>query len=189
MNNTLIVCALKNELKVDEAKFKILYTGVGKINAAISLTKYISENNQIKNVINYGTAGSTKKEVGTLVDCTMFIQRDMDVSGLGFDKHMTPFDKNIPAIIDYSSFEHNQIKTFSTCATGDSFINDGSIHVGDVVDMEAYALAKVCYVFKKNFISFKYISDGANNNAIKDWSKNIHQGEELFKSTILNNIN
>jgi len=60
---------------------------------------------------------------------------------------------------------------------------------GDVVDMEAYALAKVCYVFKKNFISFKYISDGANNNAIKDWSKNIHQGEELFKSTILNNIN
>ena len=57
MNNTLIVCALKNELKVDEAKFKILYTGVGKINAAISLTKYISENNQIKNVINYGTAG------------------------------------------------------------------------------------------------------------------------------------
>ena len=189
MNNTLIVCALKNELKVDEAKFKILYTGVGKINAAISLTKYISENNQIKNVINYGTAGSTKKEVGTLVDCTMFIQRDMDVSGLGFDKYMTPFDKKIPAIIDYSSFKYNPIKTFSICATGDSFINDGSIHVGDVVDMEAYALAKVCYVFKKNFISFKYISDGANNNAIKDWSKNIHQGEELFKSTILNNIN
>ena len=73
MNNTLIVCALKNELKVDEAKFKILYTGIGKINAAISLTKYISEHNHIKNVINYGTAGSTKKEVGTLVDCTMFI--------------------------------------------------------------------------------------------------------------------
>ena len=113
----------------------------------------------------------------------------MDVSGVGFGKYMTPFDKKIPAIIDCSSFEYNPIKTFSTCATGDSFINDGSIHVGDVVDMEAYALAKVCYVFKKNFISFKYISDGANNNAIKDWSKNIHQGEELFKSTILNNIN
>ncbi len=112
MNNTLIVCALKNELKVDEAKFKILYTGVGKINAAISLTKYISEHNQIKNVINYGSAGSTKKEVGTLVDCTMFIQRDMDVSGVGFGKYMTPFDKKIPAIIDCSSFEYNPIKTF-----------------------------------------------------------------------------
>ena len=103
MNNTLIVCALKNELKVDETKFKILYTGVGKINAAISLTKYIYENNQIKNVINYGTAGSTKKEVGTLVDCTMFIQRDMDVSGVGFGKYMTPFDKKIPTIINCSS--------------------------------------------------------------------------------------
>ena len=188
MNNTLIVCALKNELKVDKAKFKILYTGVGKINAAISLTKYISEHNQIKNVINYGTAGSTKIEVGTLVDCTMFIQRDMDISGLGFDKYVTPFDKKIPTIIN-SSFEYNPIKTFSTCATGDSFANDGSIHVGDVVDMEAYALAKVCYIFKRNFISFKYISDGANDHSIKDWSKNIHQGEELFKSTILNNIN
>ena len=51
-------------------------------------------------VINYGTAGSKKIDVGELVDCTKFIQRDMDASKIGFDKFETPFDGKISIEID-----------------------------------------------------------------------------------------
>ena len=51
----------------------------------------------------------------------------------------------------------------------------------DVVDMEAYALAKVCKLEDINFKCFKFISDNADKNASKDWVKNNEKGAELFK--------
>jgi len=41
--------------------------------------------------------------------------------------------------------------------------------------MEAYALAKVCKNFQTPFISFKYISDGADNNSADDWNENMKE--------------
>ena len=40
---------------------------------------------------------SVKKK--TLVDCTKFVQRDMDVTGLGFLRGETPFEQDPPVII------------------------------------------------------------------------------------------
>ena len=185
MNNPLVVCALKDELKIESSKIDLLYTGVGKINAAISITKFLSKRTIPEYVINYGTAGSKTIEVGKIVDCTKFIQRDMDATGLGFKKYETPFDTKLPKIIDFSFFEKNPINLYLTCATGDSFINSEESHIGDVVDMEAYALAKVCFKYDIPFISFKFISDGADTDANIDWEKNINNGENLFKSMVL----
>ncbi len=188
MSKPLVVCALRDELKIQSQKVDFLYTGVGKINAAISITKYLSKNIIPEYIINYGTAGSKKIQVGKIVDCTKFIQRDMDATGLGFEKYQTPFDKNFPKIIDFSFFEKNPINFLLTCATGDSFINSDDSHIGDVVDMEAYALAKVCFKYEIPFISFKYISDGADTAASMDWKKNISNGENLFKSMVLDQL-
>ena len=55
--------------------------GVGKINATYNLTKLIHKYKPVE-VINYGTAGSTKKGLSGIVECTKFYQRDMDVRGL-----------------------------------------------------------------------------------------------------------
>ena len=85
MNRPLIVCALEDEFNLKTEKTSLLHTGVGKVNAAISLTEYILSNDKLSHVINYGTAGSKKIKVGTIVDCTKFIQRDMDASKIGFD--------------------------------------------------------------------------------------------------------
>ena len=41
----------------------------------------------------------------------------------------------------------------------------------DVVDMEAYAIAKVCKLENIQFKCFKYISDKADGNAENDWKK------------------
>ena len=56
MSNPLVVCALRDELKVKSNKVNLLYTGVGKINAAISITMYLLKNsiqilNDLKKVI------------------------------------------------------------------------------------------------------------------------------------------
>ncbi len=109
----------------------------------------------------------------------------MDATGLGFKRYETPFDKKSPKIIDFSLFDKNPINLYLTCATWDSFINSEDSTIGDVVDMEAYALAKVFFKFDIPFISFKFISNGADTDANIDWKKNINNGENLFKSMVL----
>ena len=54
----------------------------------------------------------------------------------------------------------------------------------DVVDMEAYAIAKVCKFENIEFKCFKYISDNADKNADNDWGKNLAKGATAFASLI-----
>ena len=54
----------------------------------------------------------------------------------------------------------------------------------DVVDMEAYAIAKVCKLENIEFKCFKYISDNADENADHDWNKNLAKGASTFASLI-----
>ena len=103
MNNPLVVCALKDEFSIKGSNYDLLYTGVGKVNATIHLTEYLLKKGRPEYIVNYGTAGSKKVKVGSLVDCTKFVQRDMDVSGLGFEKYETPFEDDISKKIDFSS--------------------------------------------------------------------------------------
>ena len=121
MINPLIVCALKDEFNIETERYSLLHTGVGKVNAAISLTEYLLTNKKPDYVINYGTAGSKKIDVGDLVDCTKFIQRDMDASKLGFDKYETPFDGKISIEID--NFVEIKIKETDPGLKGDTATN------------------------------------------------------------------
>jgi adenosylhomocysteine nucleosidase len=167
--NKLFVAALKEET-VGLDYFH--HIGVGKINATYSLIKLIYEYNPSE-VINYGTAGAVKKELSGIIECTKFYQRDMDVRGLmDLELGQTPFD-NINEIITSD-------KGFS-CGSGDSFVKKQIEMNVDLVDMEAYALAKVCKLEGINFRCFKFISDNADSNASSDWMVNCKKGAELFK--------
>ena len=127
-------------------------------------------------VINYGTAAS--KTYKGLVDCTKFIQRDMDGTPLGFKKGETPFEDE-PSMIDFSHIK-NPMCLNLTCYTGDSFATDLTPY-DDVVDMEAYALAKTSWKTDIDFVSYKYISDDGNAD---DWEKNCSKGVEEFKKVL-----
>jgi len=191
--NILIVCALEIETQgqlEDWGPHDILYTGVGKVNAAFKLTQKFGKFGShipYELVINYGTAGSRKIKKKQLVDCTKFVQRDMDVTGLGFMRGETPFEKEPPLMLETKS-DFNPIGRNATCGTGDCFVEDKSQYYGEVVDMEAYALAKVCYHYKIPFISFKYITDGADEQAHEDWEKNLADGIQEFQEKILSQI-
>ena len=167
--NRIFVAALKEE--TPNLDF-FHYTGVGKINATYNLTKIIDKFKP-KEIINYGTAGAIDTKLNGIIECTKFYQRDMDVSKLMDLKiGQTPFD-NINEII-------NSEKGYS-CGSGDNFVT-GTIPIKvDVVDMEAYAIAKVCKLENINFRCFKFISDNADDSASSDWIKNCEKGAELFK--------
>ena len=86
----IIVTALPSELPEAQPE-RILFTGVGKLNATYVLTRYLVNHPEIKTVINYGTAGGAHQvSKGELVKCTTFLQGDMDcgdmVDGPGFYK-------------------------------------------------------------------------------------------------------
>ena len=198
--DVLIVCALEQETQgqldnyFDDER-QILYTGVGKVNATFKLTQRLHSSHlhylppMPKLVINYGTAGSRRLPIGELVDCTKFIQRDMDVTGLGFMKHQTPFESPNDMVIRGTS-EFNPIGKNYTCGTGDSFVESlkrGDSNI-DVFDMESYTLAKVCYHYDIPFISFKYITDNVNEHSSKDWEENCSDGIGEFRERVLNKI-
>jgi len=183
----LIVCALEIETQGQLDDWEVIYTGVGKINATMKLVDRFTDYNYAKPdlVINYGTAGSRKIKKKTLVDCTKFVQRDMDVTGLGFMRGETPFEDDPPLMLDFGITPLNNIKRRATCGSGDSFVEDRTQYYGEVVDMEAYALAKVCYRYDIPFVSFKYITDGADEQAHEDWEANLADGIVVFKDTVL----
>ena len=187
---TLIVCALEIETQGQLEDYDVLYTGVGKVNATFKLTQKFGKFGSYVPydlVINYGTAGSRKIKKKQLVDCTKFIQRDMDVTGLGFMKGETPFESDPPIVIESTS-EFNPIGRKATCGSGDNFVEDRINYYGEVVDMEAYALAKVCYHYDIPFISFKYITDGADEQSHEDWEQNLADGIVEFKEQIIKEI-
>jgi adenosylhomocysteine nucleosidase len=198
-DDILIVCALEQEVNGELDDYlpdprQIIYTGVGKVNATGQLTERLHRSHlnylplMPKLVINYGTAGSRDLPIGELVDCTIFTQRDMDVTGLGFMKHQTPFEKEVPIILDYDHVQFNPIGKKLRCGTGDNFVDENIDSYSDVYDMEAYALAKVCFVYDVDFISFKYITDNANESSPMDWKDNCLDGIIEFKERVLNEI-
>ena len=190
----LIVCALEQETQGQLGDYDpdVIYTGVGKVNATYKLTSYLEsfgEYMPYKIVINYGTAGSKELPIGELVDCTKFIQRDMDATQFGFFKGQTPFESPNDMVIKSKS-EFNPIGKHYTCGTGDNFVDkiENEIVMIDVFDMEAYALAKVCRYYDVPFISFKYITDNANESSSKDWEDNLSDGITEFVEKVLRKI-
>jgi adenosylhomocysteine nucleosidase len=168
MKKILTVFALKMEAQNLFENENVIFTGVGKINASYNLCKSIF-NNRPDFVINLGSAGSSVFKAGSLVGCSKFIQRDMDAVPLGFEKWVTPFDKK-KSLLEYGEHFIEDLPQV-ICGTGDNFDTSGAKEIYDIVDMEAYALAKICQLEKIPFVSVKYISDGADGKAADDWNE------------------
>ena len=185
MSDVALIMALPNESKglFEQAGIEVHYSGIGKVNAAYKAFEVIQKTG-CKTLINLGTAGSTYFDAHELVEVSQFVQRDMDVSPLGFPVGLTPFDATYPAEIDLQPyFQH--LRT-GICGTGDSFETGAPKVQCHLVAMEGYALAKVCKKQGVRLISVKYISDGANDTAHLDWEDNLLLGAQkllaLFES-------
>lgn len=186
IKNILVVFALaeeSNNLFNNLDNINLLYTGVGKVNATYNLTKKIIElkqkNQPIDAIINLGSCGSSKFKKKELVLCNKFIQMDMDATIFNYKVGETPAEKHIPYLIEHKKILNNL--PFAICGTKDNFATEkSSIEEIDVIDMEAYALAKVCFLEKINFISIKCISDNLDENGGEDWDTEIKSIPEIL---------
>jgi adenosylhomocysteine nucleosidase len=183
----IVVIALEAELpqELPDGYYKIV-TGVGKLNAAIELcTRIAVMPNSITEVINYGTAGIVSKKplIGQLVQPDVIIQRDMMAEPQA-PRGVVPFEQGDTAGPILLNTDTN-----ITLGTGDSFVMDtdpwfdyASI---DLVDMEAYALAKVARRYNIPFKCYKYVSDFADENAADTWQENVDKGADYFLKTFI----
>ena len=164
----IVLIAIKEEAPDLGHMMNLFYTGVGKVNAAITAGEIIAKYRP-KRVINFGTAGGITVGPG-LHQCTEFVQRDMSCESLGCLPGQTPFESGIsigtPGLI---------------CSTGDNFVMNPVLEIpADVVDMEAYAIAKACEKHGVEFVCWKYISDQANQHAHNDWKQQVSQGQSYY---------
>lgn len=160
---------------------EVLYTGLGKVNAAYRLTRALAEHRarqgELPRVVNFGTAGSPSLPAGSIVACHRFVQRDMDVSGLGFALGTTPFE-DVPAVLEFARLFPSL--PAGVCGTGDRFETGRPVVECDVIDMEAYALAKVCHLEGVQFGAVKFVTDGADGDAGVDWQANLPRAARAF---------
>ena len=177
MNKHIIVfVALESELprEVVPPNVSIHYTGVGKVNAAIKATDVIKDCITYGStpddliILNYGSAGSVTIPKGTLAKCKHFVQNDMNTPFA--PNHGTPFDNVL-----YPELKEPILNFGSgyVCRTQDKFEDNPD----GIFDMEAYAIAKVCFKYGCDFTAYKYISDGGD---VGDWQDNYQKGAELF---------
>lgn len=181
LKDCLIVIAHQDELNDDLRGLgaNLVITGVGKVNAAYHLTKKLAETKtKPKYVINMGSAGSKKYRKGSLVYCNRFIQRDMDCTVFGYEKGVTPSDC-FPLILEHQNLINDLPN--SICGSGDSFVTNQEVdNRVDVVDMEAYALARVCKLESIDFIAIKYITDGLDETGHEDWKDEVKGSSETM---------
>lgn len=181
LDDILFVFALEEEAHPKFQEHNILFCGIGKINATLHLTEYLAKHDKPKLIINLGSAGSNKFNTGEVVYCTQFVQRDMDVSPLGFEKFVTPFTTDSP-ILNYGK-SYPKLSE-GICGSGDSFEIAHDNEMYNVIDMEAYALSFVAQKFKIPFLSLKYISDGADESAAESWNKMVFNAGIAFKKIL-----
>ena len=167
----LILVAIEDELKrSDLPNHQIEYIGIGKVNAVFNTLNAIQKHSP-QQIINFGTAGSLDPNINGLVEVSKFLQRDMDASPLGFEIGQTPFENDIEI-----TFGREGV----TCGSGDKFVTSAPKLQTDIVDMEAFAIAKVCKLENIDFRCFNFISANADNEAKDDWVDNVSLGAKLF---------
>lgn len=167
--------------KIQGKQVVLLKSGIGKVNAAMATT-IMHEQFSPTHVINTGSAGgfSQNLEVGDVVISTQVVHHDVDVTAFNYAYGQVP---GLPAM--YAA-DTELIATAITAikgldiqyeegiiATGDSFMDDADrvAFVNEkfptmiAAEMEAAAIAQVCYQYNKPFVIVRALSDIAGKQS------------------------
>lgn len=166
--NDIILLAMPEEAPNLVHKNNVFLTGVGKVNAAIRASTLI-ERHKPKRVFNFGTAGGIGVMPGKIYKCTYFSQRDIILGGCLTGPQIDELHAPIKIGTDGVRL-----------STGDNFVTDTYNIIADLVDMEAFAIAKACQLAEVEFICYKYVSDMADENAADHFVGSVHKGEDYY---------
>jgi len=168
---TVILVALPEELDASLVDCPVVYTGVGLSNAAMMTYDAIVQHSPDR-IINYGSAGALKQLQG-LYSIAAVCQRDADCSPLRERGFM--LGENIL----YYQSGNSGIR----CGSGNNFVTNPDQWTRDhcdIVDMELWAIAKVCDLHKILWTSMKWISDNADGESGMVWEDALAAGQAEF---------
>ena len=170
-----------------QARIKPLMTGVGPVEAAIAVTRALSEASQRgalpRLVVSLGSAGSRVLQQCGVYQARSVSYRDMDASALGFPKGQTPF-LDLPPTQPLMVIEGLPTASLST---GGNVVS-GPAYDGidaEMVDMETYAVLRACQAFGVSLLALRGISDGAEElGHVDDWTQYLHVIDEKLAAAV-----
>lgn len=172
----------------NDTKVIFLETGYGKLRSYKTLYDELEKvyNNKANyidlKVANLGTCGCDFEELGTLVNCSRFI--DADIATL---ESLENIDKTEWLIESLNIFD-----VLYSCNSRDKLVTDldDAFQLRDgwkaVCDTEAFSQAKCCedwsniFNTKIKFSSLKFVSNKFNEIALKDYEKTLPKAKEIL---------
>lgn len=178
MTSILYVMAADTEYGPNlKARITPLMTGIGPVEAAISVTRALAEAQGRGSlpdlVVSLGSAGSAVLEHTGVYQALSVSYRDMDASALGFPRGVTPLlDLDAEIVLD------RQIEGVPSVrlSTGGNVVSGAAYDAidADMVDMESFAVLRACQSFGVPLIVLRGISDGASElTGISDWTRDL----------------
>ncbi len=181
----LIVFASKNEIfdiKFPGHEVITILSGVGKARSAMMVMKGLLEHKP-DIVISVGTAGTFTHEVGDILVCRHFIDRDFYkvYESLQLECDITvpesPFIRKFHSILKGQQTD----RTDFTDSCGDNFVTAGESLGADIVDMESFAELQACREMKVPFFAIKYVTDVIGQNSLEIWEARLAEAREKMK--------
>jgi adenosylhomocysteine nucleosidase len=171
-----------------KALFTPVMTGVGPVEAAVELTKVLTQlvldGRRPDLVVSLGSAGSARLEQAEVYQAISVGYRDMDASPFGFEKGTTPF-LGLPAVlplpIRIPAIRQATLSTGANVVSGEMYSSVDA----DMVEMETYAIYRACMAFDIPLIGLRGISDGkVEVNHINDWTEYLHVIDEKLAAAV-----
>ncbi|MCM8527831.1 MAG: hypothetical protein NE327_15020 [Lentisphaeraceae bacterium] len=164
-----------------EKDHRIIITGIGLVNTAISCTKFFSDYpySEDDEYINVGIAGAVDSELnlGDVVEAKSFSV---------FNSTELPESSQYIFSMAYPEINFGDLKIASSTAPvwdeeSKKILSQQNV---SLVDMEAYAFAKTCMDFEIPFKVLKAVSDKLQKNSQVDFLENAKQAILNLKSSL-----
>lgn len=190
--------------RIDENDVVLLKSGIGKVNAAMATT-ILHERFMPDYVINTGSAGGFTEnlKIGDIVVSSQVVYHDVDVTSFDYAYGQVP---GMPAMYaadsQLVSLATNALKSLDVTsqegiiATADTFMADPQ-HVKRIRDkfptmlaaeMEAAAVAQVCFQYNKPFVIVRALSDIAGKESSVSFDAFIDKAAKNAASLIMEMI-
>ncbi|MFA7043457.1 MAG: nucleosidase [Bacteroidales bacterium] len=166
--------AEKGNIRIPGCTLVFYCTGIGKVSTAINTYEALL-NEKPDLVMNIGTAGTLSHQVGEILICSHFFDRDLvKISNLGVNCHLN-FEQELDSLGLFKDCQTRYV-----VSTGDTFqtSQEESGTEGDVFDMESYAAAQTCKKLGFPYVSVKYVTDVIGQNSIKHWEDKLQEARE-----------
>jgi adenosylhomocysteine nucleosidase len=171
-----------------KALFTPVMTGVGPVEAAVQLTRVLTEltldGRKPDLVVSLGSAGSATLEQTDVYQVSSVSYRDMDASAFGFEKGRTPFldlPATIPLPLRIPGVPEARLSTGANVVSGAAYKSIDA----DMVEMETFAVLRACMSFDIPLIGLRGISDGKEEvRHVSDWTEYLEVIDEKLARAV-----